>query len=223
MRLCKDVEKSNLVHYTIGTVESEEQARALITSIPRMRVTTLEILVKGVHRHVKADLIRAVKQNACLRAVVGVVDPNDIECLEDLFNQIDRIALSAYAERNKCRAQWIANPSIVPKGAWASAISSAYVTSTGPDTTFSIVQSLAPFIAIRFKPPPHDGSAHGLADGCHLEPPLSSRLAVRRPIEPFGGDVPTVQNKRRGARRSRIRRGLSSFRKHSGGVIFQVC
>jgi hypothetical protein len=84
-----------------------------------MQVRTLQFELIASLAHLKPGLVRAVKMNASLRTVVGMLrigyqrfDEDD----RDLFNEDDKRKLNYYATRNEGLSQWIASPATLPRG-----------------------------------------------------------------------------------------------------------
>jgi hypothetical protein len=136
------VETSPLESFKIKTLRSFE-SWALIASIPKMQLRTLEVGV-GLDLdpdlwYMKRDLIGAVKGNATLRTVVARADDSD-----DWLDNDDRMKLISYSTRNEFLAQWSDNPAVVSDAAWLEALLVART--TGPGTVFHILRTLAPFL-----------------------------------------------------------------------------
>jgi hypothetical protein len=135
------IERSPLERFSIG-ICSREMCLALIVSIPRMHVRTLELMLRGDLQDVKMDLLLAVKRNASLRTIVVI-------CSRNWLNDRDRIKLTSYSARNEFLAEWMENPTVVPRTAWPEYLAMAQT--TGPGTVFPILQALAfslgPFVS----------------------------------------------------------------------------
>jgi hypothetical protein len=86
------VETSPLKRFAIGTIRSREDCLALIASIPKMQVGTLEFSLVRDLQDMKWDIIRAVKRNASLRVVVA-----ELDCLGELLDEEDKMALTSYS------------------------------------------------------------------------------------------------------------------------------
>jgi hypothetical protein len=124
------VETSSLERFSIGTIASRASCFALIASIPRMQVGTLELRRGSDLQDLKVDLLQAIRRNASLSTVVAY----------DWFDNDDRMKLNAYSTRNEFLGQWIENPTSVPRAAWPEYLTVAQT--TGPDTVFRILQAL---------------------------------------------------------------------------------
>jgi hypothetical protein len=136
-RLCAAIETSPLERFSIGTVTSKETCLALIASIPKMQIRTLEFNYHGDLQDMKRGVIQAVKQNASLRTVVAKVGYG----VWPLDND-DREKLTCYSLRNEFLALWIENPNAVFKAAWPEYLDVAQT--TGPDTVFRVLLALVP-------------------------------------------------------------------------------
>jgi hypothetical protein len=139
-RLLTAVEASPLECFSIGTIDSSENCLALIASIPRMQVRTLELSLNDYDMEdITTDLIQAIKRNASLHtvAVKDVYGP-------DWLDEDDNLKLLAYTARNEFLAQWMENPNLVPKAAWSEYL--AVAQTTGHDTVFRILLALAPWL-----------------------------------------------------------------------------
>ena len=104
-----------------------------------MRLRTLEVNVYRALRDLKRGFIGAVERNACL-CTVAVKDDYGRDWLDDA----DKLKLLAYSARNEFLAQWMENPTAVPKAAWLEALLVART--TGPGTVFHILRTLVPFL-----------------------------------------------------------------------------
>jgi hypothetical protein len=132
------VERSPLEGISIGPI-SEEKCLALIASIPKMHVRTLELLLdRHLHYDRKGDIVQAIKQNASLRTVVAKMG----YFVNDCFERNDRMKLTLYSARNEFLAQWIEYRATVPRAACPEYL--AVAQSTGADTIFPILQVFAP-------------------------------------------------------------------------------
>jgi hypothetical protein len=138
-RLLTAVETSPLEHFSIGTI-SEEKCPALIESIPKMQLQSLEFYLPPHPQDLKEDIIQAVKRNASLRTVVGKVMTHN--GLDNLFGDDDMMKLTLYCTRNEFFGQWIEYRATVPRAAWPEYLTVAQF--TGPNTAFCILQVLAP-------------------------------------------------------------------------------
>jgi hypothetical protein len=136
-RLFTAVEKSPLQSLSVGRLVSGESCMALIAIIPKMQLRTLEVHLNRDLQYMTRDFVGAVKRNASLGSVVAKLDNRD-----DLFENDDRKKLTSYCERNQFFAQWMENPTAVSKAAWPEYLDVAQT--TGPDTIFCILGSLAP-------------------------------------------------------------------------------
>jgi hypothetical protein len=144
-QLMAAVEKSPRERFSIGRIVERESCLSLIRSIPKLQVRTLEFHLHRNLQYLKADIILAVKRNASLCTVIGKMDT--VDC----FDNDDRKKLACFSSRNEFLAQWIENPTAVPKASWAQALYVAQV--TGPDTVFRILRMLAPSLGSSFVPP----------------------------------------------------------------------
>jgi hypothetical protein len=131
-RLLIAVESSPLECFFLGKIGPRDSCVALIASIPKMQVGTLQFEL-GDLQDLKGDVIQAIKRNASIRTFVAKVDEYDDD---------DRRKLTAYSVRNEFLAQWTENPNLVPDAAWPEYL--AVAQTTGPDAVFSILVSLAP-------------------------------------------------------------------------------
>jgi hypothetical protein len=136
-RLLTAVESSPLECFSIGKIVSRECCLALIASIPKMQLETLGFDLNPGLQDLKGVIMQAIKRNTSLRTVVAKVGYS-----EDWLGKDDRKKLNSYSLRNKSLAQWIENPTLVPKAAWSEALDIAQM--TGPDTIFRILLALAP-------------------------------------------------------------------------------
>jgi hypothetical protein len=139
-RLLTATETSPLERFSIGTIASSENCAALIASIPKMQVGTLEFDIHRNLQHMKVALLQAVRRNASLRSVVGVLFDDD-----DLFDD-DKEKLNSYSARNEFLAHWIENPTSVSKAACSEFLAAAQT--TGPDIVFRILLELAPALGL---------------------------------------------------------------------------
>jgi hypothetical protein len=137
------VETSPLERFSIGLIFSRESCEALIASIPKMQVRTLEMDVFHDLIDMKRDVIQAVKRNASLRTVVAKMTHHAFR-FEDWFDNEDKRKLASFSLRNGRLARWIENPTVMPKAAWPEALVVAQI--TGPDTVFCILASLPPSV-----------------------------------------------------------------------------
>jgi hypothetical protein len=136
-RLLTAVQTSPLVHFSIGRITSRENCRALIASIPRMQLRTLEVHLRDDLEGMKGEFMGAIKRNANLRSVVAeMIDA------EHWLDDDDMLKLLSYSARNDFFVQWIGNPDAVPIATWPEALDVAQV--TGPDTVYRILVALAP-------------------------------------------------------------------------------
>jgi hypothetical protein len=131
------VERSPLEHISIGRIVLLGSCLALIASIPKIQVRTLEFNLHHDLQYMKRDIILAIERNASLRSVFATVEYN-----QDWLDQEDMKKLISYSERNQFLAQWIENPNLVPNPAWPEYL--AVAQTTGPDTVFCILLALAP-------------------------------------------------------------------------------
>jgi hypothetical protein len=138
-RLLTAVESSPLERFAFGPIHSSKYCLALIASIPRMQVRTLELRLGDDLEDMTRDFIQAVKQNASLRTVAVKYDNADWDWLDDA----DNLKLLAYLARNEFLPQWMENPAVVPDAAWSEYLA-AVAQTTGPDTIFCILVSLTP-------------------------------------------------------------------------------
>jgi hypothetical protein len=140
-RLLTAVESSSLERFAIGTINSRESCLALIVSIPKMHVRTLELRIHRDLRDLKEGIMGAIKRNASLGTVVAKLGANNH--VLDLLDHNDKMQLLAYSSRNIFLSQWIENPSALSKAAWAETLAAVFQT-TGPSTVYEILVSLAP-------------------------------------------------------------------------------
>jgi hypothetical protein len=136
------VEASNLERFSVGFIDSRECGLALIASIPKMQVRTLEFNLGRDLEYMKGDAIQAVKRNSSLRTVVAKSNSS-----ERWLNNDDRKTLTSYTSRNKFIAEWIENPFAVPWAVWPEALD--VVQTIGPATVFRLLRvTLAPFLTL---------------------------------------------------------------------------
>jgi hypothetical protein len=138
-RLLTAVETSPLEHFSIGNIESTDICETLIASIPNMQVENLELNLDGHLQGMKGHIIRAIKRNVSLRTVVAKVAYFNNRWFDD---DDDKRKLMSYSARNTFLPEWIENPHVVPKAAWAEYLDVAQT--TGPATVFHILRALAP-------------------------------------------------------------------------------
>jgi hypothetical protein len=139
------VEKSPLENFSIGTITDQAMCQELISSIPKMKVRTLQFgLVDSLERF-SLGLLCAIKANASIYSVAGVkfqVENDEVVLRDftDFFNNTgDHRKLKAYASRNKV-SQLIANSSLVPREAWPKVLAAVRV--TGPNAVYRILRVL---------------------------------------------------------------------------------
>jgi hypothetical protein len=135
-RLFTAVELSPLESFKIGDLVSRVSCMALIASIPKMQLRTLEVRVFPNLQYMKRDIIEAVKRNASLRTV----EITRLVYEGDWLDYNDRMKLIFYSIRNEFL--WCGNPTLVPNAAWPVALVVAQA--TGPGTVFHILRTLAP-------------------------------------------------------------------------------
>ena len=140
--LLRAVEKSKLERFAIGNIQSQQQLQALTASIPLMRIKELEVLVEGVlgeNENGKQDLLLAVKNNFSLRSVKC---NRYLNGSSDIFNEVDKMRLVSYADRNKRLDQWVDNPEKVDddRKVWPEALKLAE--QAGPDSLFRGLRSV---------------------------------------------------------------------------------
>jgi Ran GTPase-activating protein (RanGAP) involved in mRNA processing and transport len=144
-RLLTAVETSRLERFSIGKIVARESCQALITSIPRMQVRTLEFIIHNTLQDLKGCILEAIRRNASLRTVVVKVEDNGRKsdptpCLAN-YDMEKLMPLISYSARNDFLGhQWIENPNAVPRAAWPEYLDVAQT--TGPDTVFRILQAL---------------------------------------------------------------------------------
>ena len=63
------VEQSPLESFSIRDMGEEDEVQALVASIPKMRVKTLKFTLDDGCRHLKPDLLDAIKKNTSLLTV----------------------------------------------------------------------------------------------------------------------------------------------------------
>ena len=140
--LLESVAQSNLECLTIGCFSTDDgPLQLLIDGIPTMRLKTLDIRMNTRLKHRKGNIIRAVKGNPYLLSFVGKFFLAHGRH-GNFFTKDECDKLQSYAVRNARRIAFIANPWSAPKGAWAHALSSAYGTSTGPETVFQMCRAI---------------------------------------------------------------------------------
>jgi hypothetical protein len=139
-RLMTAVESSPLERFTVETIDSRELCLALIASIPKMQVGTLQFAIQGSLQDLKGVIMGAIKRNSSLRIVVAKLRGDRHAWLDDH----DKMKLIAYSARNEFLAQWRVNPNVVPNAAWPEYLAAART--AGPDMVFSILRVLTPFL-----------------------------------------------------------------------------
>ena len=112
----------------------------LITSIPKMRVRTLQFQFhREAHEELEESLLCAVKKNASLHRVAG--EMYDFVNTYDLFHEDeDERRLKCYVSRNESLSQWATFPPSMPKEAWPKALAAVRV--TGPHSVYRILKAL---------------------------------------------------------------------------------
>ena len=132
------VEMSPLERFVVtGHMLSRGSCLLLIGSIPKMQVKILEFDLYPSLQYMKVAIMQVIKQNGSLRTIIAKMDDSD-----NWLNDQDRMKLSLYSTQNQFLAQWIEQPTAVPKAACSKWLAAAQV--TGPDTVFRILQALAP-------------------------------------------------------------------------------
>jgi hypothetical protein len=134
------VESSPLESFSIGPIDSRKSCQALIASIPRMQVQTLELYLHQNLQDLKVDLLQAIERNASLRTVVAKNCYNSYDH-RDLFDDHDKMKLTSYSVRNEFLGQLIENPASVRRAAWPEYL--AVAQTAGPDTVIGILRVLA--------------------------------------------------------------------------------
>jgi hypothetical protein len=141
-RLLTAVATSPLERFSIGSIDSREICLALIASISSMHVQTLELTLDGELQDLNMAFLQAVKRNASLSTVVALKRDDSVSRMKwvDWFGHDNSIILRSYMARNQFLAEWIENPTAVPRAAWPEYL--AVAQTTGPDTVFRILQAL---------------------------------------------------------------------------------
>ena len=134
--LLRAVEKSKLERFVIGYIESHEQFRALVDSIPLMRVKELKVEFASDfdEENIKHVLLQAVKNNFSLQFIWGEHRERDI------FEEDDEARLFFYADRNERLDQWVDNAETVDRKVWPDALKLAE--KAGPDSLFRGLRSV---------------------------------------------------------------------------------
>jgi hypothetical protein len=138
-RLLTAVETSPLERFALAIIDSRALFLALIGSIPKMQVGTLELMIRHdrILEDMTRDFIQAIKRNASLCTVV--VKNSD---LDDWFEDDDKLKLLAYSARNAFLDQWMENSNLVPVAALSEYL--AVAQTTGPNNVLRILQVLTP-------------------------------------------------------------------------------
>jgi hypothetical protein len=132
------VELSSLERFSLGTIVERQICLALIASIPKLRIRTLEFNLHRDLQDLKEDIMGAVQKNASLRTVVAKSHYS-----ADWLDDDDRNKLMSYSKRNKDLAEWIENPIAVPMAVWPEALDVAQTFPNGRDAVFNICMALA--------------------------------------------------------------------------------
>jgi len=152
MSLLCAVERSDLKSLHLGDIQTLDQARLLLQSIPKMtklrelRVDFLEpnfftyedraeVRVFGP---TKAEFIVAVKQNGSLTRVRAKLN------LRFMFSDDQMRVLDYCCARNRGMDAWVDNPSRLHQGMWPNAFGRGW--ETGPDKVFQALVVAAPAI-----------------------------------------------------------------------------
>ena len=119
--LLRSIQGSKLERFSFhAAVDHQAQTfRALIRSIPAMKVmeleiTTVQFVPRAITHDLLQDLLQALKRNYSLQQVQHDFDPPE-------FDAADQSKLDLYLERNKRLAQWVENPATVPRHLWPDA------------------------------------------------------------------------------------------------------
>ena len=138
------VAKSKLESFSIGRISSQQQLVSLTNNIPAMKLKDLEVAVHSTLNspNTKEALLEAVRNNFCLRSVVGKVrdGPFDVD-RADLFAEEDEQRLEFYFDRNQRVVEWVENPATVHRDVWPEALKLAE--RAGPDTLFQSMRALS--------------------------------------------------------------------------------
>jgi hypothetical protein len=135
--LLEAVKKSKLELFSIGKITDQDMCQELVSSIPKMPVSTLQFGWAESLDRFKLGLLSAVKANSSLYSVAQV---EFRRAGRMLFNEDDKRQLNYYASRNKGLSRWLASPPAVPREAWPSALAAVRV--TGPGTFYRILRKL---------------------------------------------------------------------------------
>jgi hypothetical protein len=166
-RLLAAVERSPLERFSVGLI-SGYILMALITSIPKMQVLTLELRLRRFLQNRKEDIIQAIKRNASLRTVVVKAENG----IDDWFDDNDKMILRSYSVRNHLLAQFENSMVAPPRAAWPEYL--AVAGTTGPDTVFRILEALAPSLGPTEPEPFVGGQCRRPRKRCRLRFDLSS-------------------------------------------------
>jgi len=116
--LLSAVGRSALERFSIEGINSEERFQTLLSGLPVMKIRELEFRVDWrVAENRQGDVLFAVKQNFCLRALKGTLSDG-----RSFFNDDDENWLQFYFDRNERLEQWVANPDTVPSLLWPDAL-----------------------------------------------------------------------------------------------------
>jgi len=122
------VSKSKLVRLHVRSIEGWLQFEALTICIPAMKVQDLVLAFFHVGHNAKQELLQAIKRNFSLRSLEAKFYHRDA------FDDNDKERLNFFFNRNERLAQWVENPSTVPRHLWPEALKLAM--EAGKDTLF---------------------------------------------------------------------------------------
>jgi hypothetical protein len=132
--------KVELHHIFFRRIQSEAVFREIVTIIPKFRMQNLDIGCEVAGWNVtalKQQLKAAVKKNFCLRKVRC-----DSNLATDFLNYFDRLRVQFCMQRNSKLADWVENPSTIPKELWPYALKLAV--EAGHEPLFRSLHSVAP-------------------------------------------------------------------------------
>jgi len=104
-----------------------------------MHIKELQVFGSSLHgENSKQDLLLAVKNNFSLRIVKGKLF---LDGSYDIFNEVDKMRLVSYADRNECLDQWADNPETIDdQKVWPEALKLAE--KAGPNSLFQGLRSV---------------------------------------------------------------------------------
>jgi len=139
------IAKSKLESFSIGRISSQQQLGSLTNNIPEMKLKDFEVVVRTNLNSptTKEALLEAVRNNFCLRSVVGKVRDFHLDHShhQDLFDEGDKQRLEFYFDRNQQVVKWVKNPATVRRVVWPEALKLAE--RAGPNTLFQNMRALS--------------------------------------------------------------------------------